>query len=104
MTTIEKNICVGEVVVSLLDWDAIGVDKGELGVVFEVYDSGRGHWGAQIIFEAGGHCGYSDEEIDRWIGRTGFVVTELANYKFRNIVQTVLEHHEGLFNKAWQNT
>ncbi len=99
--TFEKNICVGEVVVSQIEWDAIGVQAGERGVVFEVYDSGRGHWGAQIIFENGSHSGYSDEEIDQWITRTGYVVTELTNYQFHNIIRTAIEHRQGLFNKAW---
>ncbi len=95
-----KTLCVGEVVTTIADWDAIGVLRNERGIVFEVYEIGRGHWGAQIIFEGGGYCGFSHEEIEQWIRSTGEVVLELTNYQFKNVVKTSEDFRRGSFNQA----
>jgi hypothetical protein len=97
------SVCVGEIVISGTAWPAINVQEGERGIVVEIYEHGGGDWGAQILFQNGGDCGFSKEEIDDFIIKTNLVVPELTTYKFTSVINLHRDWMMNKFNRAWDN-
>lgn len=98
-----NSLCVGEVVVSKISWAAIGVEAGERGVVVERYSLEEGDWGAQIIFQNGGYCGFSKEEVRDYIQLTNLVIPELTTYRFTSVIMLARDYTMKKFDKAWSD-
>lgn len=74
-------------------------ERGERGVVYEVYALGK-LAGVSIIFAHGGYDGFSATEIDRMLKPLGVVDPGAATYRFLNVFTLVRDFERGVFNGA----
>ena len=97
-----KLLALGQIIVARVDTAVCNV--GERGVIYEIYD--RDMWfpdsksrpGVSVIFEAGHYDGFSPEEQDQMLTRTGFVDTASTKYRFTNVMKLCDDYRAGQFN------
>lgn len=90
---------VGRLVVAKV---ATGVcDKGEVGVVYEVYDriAPGERWGVSVIFEKGRYDGFSAREVALMLTPLAMQADYLADYMFENVTR-LSKHYRTLHFKA----
>ena len=74
-------------------------DRGERGVVYEVYELGeRPGW--SVIFQSGRHDGFSACDVDFFLDVTGEVCEELTGYTFENVLRLADDFVRGDFAPA----
>lgn len=74
--------------------------KGEVAVCYEVYRIGV-RPGFSFIFEGGFYDGFSPDELDTMLERTGEVCPEVADYEFTNVIKLDQDFKNGRFAPAW---
>jgi hypothetical protein len=76
-------------------------EVGEVGVCYEVYELVN-RPGYSFIFEQGRHDGFSPDEVDMMLSPTGGVCPVVADYKFSNVGQLIVDYHRGCFAPAFR--
>jgi hypothetical protein len=79
----------------------LGAGAGSLGVVYEHYAIGSGHFGIGILFANGGYDGFSENcaEICE-INPVRFEVS-VSDYEFNGVDDLMERFRKGYFNKAF---
>jgi len=90
----------GTIVRTNVNWAALRVKKGDIGVVIDVYDLKQD--GVQIIFSNGEHCGFSQGEQKEFLTNIGVTSNQgIKEYKFTNVSQLQEDFREGVFDAAF---
>ena len=94
----DRCLQVGSLVVAKRD---SGVCReGERGVCYELYELGR-RPGYSIIFERGGHDGFSPQDVEMFLEVTGVVLPSIEDFEFRNVMQLRRAFERGRFAEAF---
>lgn len=89
----------GTVYKTKVAWPAIDVERGEIGISIEDYNSG-----ASILFERGGNCGFSAEEIDQFLIVCGKVDLDAIRMpRFRSVIILEEDFRKGRYADALAN-
>lgn len=92
--TLKVPCNVGDLVICQTEFPAIGVKKGDVGVVFDIYGSGD----TQIIFRGGGYSGFSAGEMEVYLD---YLDHFDLDYKFDNVHQLNHDYERGYFDDAF---
>lgn len=65
---------------------------GQLGVVFDDYDTG-----IQVIFEHGDYCGFANDEITTFLIVLPLFSYEVSNYSFDNVIRLSNDYANNVF-------
>jgi hypothetical protein len=93
------NLVVGSLVRAKLPMGSLA-QVGDLGICYEVYTLGD-RQGVSIIFERGGHDGFSPVEQTAFLAVEGFS-QPLSSYSFTNVMQLLEDFHRGIFAPAFE--
>ncbi len=74
--------------------------EGEHGICVGVYEIG-GRAGYDIIFERGGYDGFSPDEVELILIKTGFL-QQYSRYCFTNVMQLDKDYKNGYFKDAFK--
>jgi hypothetical protein len=92
-----RDLKVGDIV--KLKADLLGNDEGAQGVVVQEYFIGEKS-GVQVIFENGEFDGFSIEEQQRFLHRTGHEYS-LDGYRFINVTKLSKDFDAGMFDMVF---
>ncbi|WP_300494621.1 hypothetical protein [Marinobacter sp.] len=80
----------------------LGARAGSLGVVYEHYSIGSGHFGVGILFVNGGYDGFSEDCTDICEINPVRFEASVSDYEFNGVDDLMERYRKGYFDKAFK--